>query len=329
MFPPKGCEAVARSTCSSHDDGLAWHAKTAMKVSEIPMGRQMIRDLEVRHCRALVAVHDSGGVSTAARVMGIAQSTVSETLLSLERLLGTPVTLRRGGREATLTTAGEALLPHARSLIAISEAALATCARQGQATIRLGTVESISSFLLPEPLSAFRQRWPQIDVQITIGLCEDLRRRVALGSLDAALTVESADGNSSELFSVELPMVVRPQHPLANVVVAARDLELRTFLLSDSEGVFNKLVRAWARSPVRPAKFESAGSVEGVKRGVLASEAIGVLPEYAVAKELSVGSLVALRCADPLLPVSLRLTTLTAPTPASPLASLLEDIARS
>src|SRR3982751_176580 len=105
----------------------------------------MTRDLEVRHCRALVAVHDGGGIGAAARALGVAQSTVSETLLSLERLMGAPVTLRRVGRETVLTPAAQAMLPHARSLIATSEAALAAGTQAERATIRLGTVESISS----------------------------------------------------------------------------------------------------------------------------------------------------------------------------------------
>src|SRR5678816_3898420 len=104
-----------------------------------------MNDLEVRHCRALLARHASGGVGAAARALGVAQSTVSETLLSLERLLGVPVTVRRTGREATLTAAAEALLPHAQSLVAASEAAVAA-ARSREAPLRLGTVESISSF---------------------------------------------------------------------------------------------------------------------------------------------------------------------------------------
>ena len=58
----------------------------------------MRRDFEVRQCRVLVAVKDGGSVSAAARLLGVAQSTVSETLLSLERLVGTPITVRRIGR---------------------------------------------------------------------------------------------------------------------------------------------------------------------------------------------------------------------------------------
>jgi len=287
----------------------------------------MARDLEVRHCRALVAVHDGGGIGAAARTLGVAQSTVSETLLSLERVLGAPVTLRRAGREAVLTVAAEALLPHARSLIALSEAALAAGAPPGRAAIRLGTVESISSFLLPGPLGAFRQHWPGVEVRITIGLCEDLRKRVADGELDAALTIERiADDGADDLASVDLRLVVAPHHALAASAVTGSDLAEATFLLSDSEGAFDKLVRAWAGSVGRSPRFESAGSIEGVKRGVLAGDAVGVLPDYAVADEVSAGSLVTLRATIPLPRVALRLTTSPPPPSGSPLAGLIEQV---
>src|SRR5450432_1115414 len=111
----------------------------------------MSKDIEVRHCRVLVAVKENGGVAAAARALGLAQSTVSETLLSLERVPGAPVTLRRPGREATLTAAAATLLPHAQVLISVSETARAVFSTNGGGTIRLGAVESISSFLLPGP----------------------------------------------------------------------------------------------------------------------------------------------------------------------------------
>jgi DNA-binding transcriptional LysR family regulator len=258
--------------------------------------------------------------------LGVAQSTVSETLLSLERLLGTPVTLRRAGREATLTAAAEAMIPHARSLIAVSEAALAV-AGQDRTPIRLGTVESISSFLLPGPLSAFRALWPRIDVRITVGLCQDLRKRVEKCELDAALTVESADKDGlNALAPVRLRLIASPSHPLADQVVAGRDLRKWTFLLSDSEGAFNDLMQYWLGSVGDLPRLESAGSIEGVKRGIRNSDAIGVLPDYAVAEELSAGSLVALRSEEPPPAISLRLTASTALQPGSPLEALAGQI---
>ena len=288
----------------------------------------MRRDFEVRQCRVLVAVKDGGSVSAAARLLGVAQSTVSETLLSLERLIGAPMTVRRVGREATLTAAAEAMLPYARSLIATAEAALAANASQSRATIQIGTVESVSSFLLPAPLHDFRSRWPHVDVRITIGLCEDLRRRVERAELDAALTIEGADqaAGREDLWPARLALVVAPDHSLAGAEVGRRDLASHAFLLADSEGAFNGLMKSWLGHSGSPPRLESAGSVDGVKRGLSTSDAIGVLPDYAVAEELAKGSLVAVTVTDPLPAISLRLSTRDMPPLGSPLESLIANV---
>src|ERR1700760_582435 len=98
----------------------------------------MTNDLELRHCRVLIAVADHGGVSAAARELGLAQSTISETLLSLERVVGATIMLRRPGKEAVLTVAAQTLLPHARALVAAGDAARAAVAAANRGIIRLG-----------------------------------------------------------------------------------------------------------------------------------------------------------------------------------------------
>jgi len=288
----------------------------------------MTKDLEVRHCRVLLAVKDAGGVGAAARTLGVAQSTVSETLLSLERVLGAPVTTRRAGHGATLTAAAEALIPHARVLVAASETALAAIAHQSQGAIRLGTVESISSFLLPAPLGAFRSRWPQVSVRVAIGLCEDLRARVRRGELDAALTIEGGEGgDASSLPRAALQFIVAPGHQLACRVVSRADLAGLTFLLADHDGAFNALLKSWLAAAGQPPSLESAGSIDGVKRGVMNSNVIGVLPDYAVADEVAARSLVALDLHEPAPRISLRLTTLETPLAGTPLDGLIRLLA--
>jgi len=96
----------------------------------------MVNDLEIRHCRVLVAVSEHGGVGSAARALGLAQSTVSEALSSLERTIGAPVVMRQRGRQSVLTSVAQALLPHARALISASEAALAAVSAGSVAVIR-------------------------------------------------------------------------------------------------------------------------------------------------------------------------------------------------
>lgn len=291
----------------------------------------MRKDLEVRHCRVLVAVSENGGVAAAARALGLAQSTVSETLLSLERVLGTPVTLRRPGKEATLTAAAATLLPHAEALIAVSETARAVFSTKG--CIRLGAVESISSFLLPGPLMAFRRRWPDIDVRITTGLCDDLRKRVRRFELDAALTIEGTEhaldsegGWGRTLSPAQLQLVASPRNSLARGTVGRADLGLQTFLFADPDGAFNGLLRAWFKDLAHRPRFESAGSIDGVKRGAQNSEAIGVLPNYVIAEELSSGSLIELKVREPLPAIALMLTMLEPPLKSSPIHNLTERI---
>jgi DNA-binding transcriptional LysR family regulator len=290
----------------------------------------MTSDLEVRHCRVLVAVNNHGGVGAAARALGLAQSTVSETLLSLERLLGTPVTLRRPGQEATLSAAAVALLPHAHALISASEAALAAVNSAHRNVIRLGAVESASTFLMPNALAAFRSRWPDTDVQITIGLCEDLRRRVHRRELAAAVTVEGSsavldqDGSASRVLSqTRLTLFVTLREALPGLEIGRRDLARRPLLLPDSDGAFYNLMLAWFAACNERPRFESAGSIEGVKMGVRGSGCIGLLPYYAIAKELARGEFLEVRARESLPTISLNLTTLDGLAEGSPLEDMI------
>ena len=294
----------------------------------------MSKDIEVRQCRVLVAVERTGGVAAAARDLGIAQSTVSETLASLERVVGTSLTLRRSGREAALTPAAIALMPHANALIAASEAASAALSGRSAGVIRLGTVESISSFLLPEPLRAFRQRWPRVDVQVSIGLCENMRQRIQRFELDAAITLEAIDPEQdrnrqmAQLLSfAELDLVVAPGHPLAKGVASRDVLQQHGILLGDSAGNFSDLLRKWLGDGSGAApEIRSAGSIEGVKRGVLGGDAVGVVASYAVREELNAGTLCQVTLKDPMPQIAMFLTTSHPPPWLLPLQNLFDEI---
>ena len=293
----------------------------------------MTSDLEIRHCRVLVAVSDHGSVSSAARELGLAQSTVSETLLSLERLIDAPVMLRRPGKEAALTPAAKLLLPHARALISASAAALASISTENRGVLRLGAVESVSSFLLPQALAAFRLLWPSVEVQITIGLCNDLHKHVRDGDLDAVLTLEGSDsarahdeGWTRTLSPTRLRLIVSPQTPPGAADAKRADLVHRIFSLPDPGGALPALLRAWFGPSNDQPRFESAGSIDGVKSMVHRSDAVGVLPSYAVTSELASGSLVELKVREALPAMALGLTTRRQPMDGSPLHDMIQQI---
>lgn len=291
----------------------------------------MNNDLEIRHCRVLVAVADHGSISAAARALGLAQSTISETLLSLERLVGVPLTVRRAGQEATLTAPAFAMLPHARTLVATAEAVVAMVSPGRSAAIRLGAVESASTFLLPQAMADFRRCWPQVDVQVTIGLCAQLRRRVREGELDLAITVEPPpaspgdDGTGSHVLSpAQVCLFTLP--PAVAAAQARGVLARRRFLLPDPDGSLHALMRDWFAPEGGRPRLESAGSIEGVKSGVRGGGHVGVLPRYAVARELDAGEFVELRPVQPLPAIALGLTTRRQPPDATPMHAMIRCI---
>lgn len=124
--------------------------------------------LEMRHLLALVAVVETGTFSSAAEQLGYTQSAVSQQVATLERIVGTPLFERPGGpRPVRLTTAGEILLTHARAVLArISSAAtdLRALASGEQGELRVGTLPSVGTKILPRLLGTFRAEWPGIQV---------------------------------------------------------------------------------------------------------------------------------------------------------------------
>jgi len=295
----------------------------------------MDHSLEIRHCRVLVALSEHGSVSAAARALGLAQSTVSEVLLSLERVIGAPVTLRRRGQHSTLSVKATTLLPNARALISASEAALASV-NPTTRVMRLGSVESASTYLLPQALAAFRRQWPSIELKISIGVCNDLRRKVQSGELDAAITLENSTEGAADpcnysrvLAPTQLCLFVARGMTLIKHSLSHEKLARYPLLLPDPDGAFNTLLRNWFASNVDRPRIESAGSIDGVKIGVRNSDYVGVLPNYAIAKELKSGEFVRLRVRQPLPSIALGLTTRHTPVAASPLHDMIQYIERA
>ena len=124
--------------------------------------------LEMRHLLALMAVVETGTFSKAAEQLGYTQSAVSQQVATLERMVSTPLFERPGGpRPVRLTAAGEMLLTHARAVLArVSSAAtdLRALASGEQGELRVGTLPSVGTKILPRLLGTFRAEWPGIQI---------------------------------------------------------------------------------------------------------------------------------------------------------------------
>jgi DNA-binding transcriptional LysR family regulator len=145
--------------------------------------------LEMRHLLALVAVVETGTFSAAAEQLGYTQSAVSQQVAILERIVGAPLFERPGGRRPVrLTAAGEMLMTHARAVIARVNAAAAdlrALAAGEQGELRVGTLPSVGTKVLPRLLGTFRADWPGIQIVLRESReSADLINAVETGNID-------------------------------------------------------------------------------------------------------------------------------------------------
>jgi DNA-binding transcriptional LysR family regulator len=189
--------------------------------------------LELRHLLALVAVAETGTFSGAAEQLGYTQSAVSQQIGTLERIVGTPLFERPGGRRRVrLTTAGEMLLSHSRAVLArISSAAadLRALASGEQGKLRVGTLPSIGTKVLPRLVGNFRAEWPGIEIVLRESReSADLIRAVEAGDVDVTFIEIGQDETE--------PLEVRPllDDPMVFVApAAAPEAEHRVVSIAD------------------------------------------------------------------------------------------------
>jgi len=134
--------------------------------------------------RTFLAVERAGGFTAAGRILGLRQSTVSGHITRLERATGREL-FRRDTRNLALTADGAAMVGFARAILdaqAHAERYFSDSRLTG--LIRLGASDDVMGRELPDVLLEFQRSHPGVDLELTVGLSENLKTRMAAGELD-------------------------------------------------------------------------------------------------------------------------------------------------
>lgn len=118
--------------------------------------------------RLFAAIADLGGITAAARKLGLTKSLVSRELASLEERLGTRL-VQRTTRKVSLTDTGELLATYARRVVEEmdnAEAAIEATRETPRGMLKVSVPFSILRFVLVPRLAEFRARYPEIRLSI-------------------------------------------------------------------------------------------------------------------------------------------------------------------
>lgn len=249
--------------------------------------------MELHQLRYFVTVVREGTFTRAAERLYITQPSLSEQIRKLETELGSPL-FQRLGRRLALTSAGDALLPHAEKVVLeVEEARSRVQEVRGLRLGRLsvGVLPSAGARLLPKFLAEFRVQHPGVEVVLREeDSSADLEQMVHDGVLDLAivhLPARRPDLDAVLLVRDPLVMVVPPEHPLGDrrSVLLAELAEERFVAMRPGHGLRHLLQRMCRQAGFEPrVVFETAqlGSLVGL---VLAGMGVTVLPRMATAPE--------------------------------------------
>jgi DNA-binding transcriptional LysR family regulator len=140
--------------------------------------------LDPEQLRTFLAVERAGGFTAAGRVLGLRQSTVSGHIARLEQAVGREL-FRRDTRNLALTADGAAMVGFARSILdAQAQADRYFSESRLTGFIRLGASDDLVTRDLPDVLVEFQRSYPAVDLELVVGLSENLKVRMAAGELD-------------------------------------------------------------------------------------------------------------------------------------------------
>lgn len=233
---------------------------------------------------ALVAQY--GTFTTAARHAHVTQPALTASIQRLEGQLGAKL-LDRGRGGASLTAAGEALLPRARAaLAAVEEGKRAVAEVMGLTAgiVRLGAGATVCTYYLPRILARFRAKHSGVRIHLREANQDDLVDAVETGDLDLTILARVAGELprglarekwiADELVLVAAPGLAEPE--AAPIVTLARGTTTR--MLTDRY------------FPERAIAME-LGSIAAVKANTRAGVGVALLSRHAVERDIATNHL--------------------------------------
>lgn len=255
--------------------------------------------LNFNHFYYFYEVARHGSFTAAARDLMVSQSSLSIQIKQLEESLGGALFDRHKGG-VDLTEAGTAAFQVAERVfpdIDQLRSSLRESERQIKERVSIGTVNSIGIYVLPQVLTAFKERFP--DIQIKIGFKEGESAVDALysGKVDFAIVPwkrKYPDLTGVELTRNKMFLVGPPNHPLATgKAVSPRELERFPFVGYEPGMYVRSMIDAMFKRMSLSVEYsiESANSAT-IKHMVIAGMGLGMLPDIAVGAEIRRGQLV-------------------------------------
>jgi len=261
--------------------------------------------------RILKAIAAEGSFKRAADTLYVSQPAVSLQVQNLEKQLNVPL-FDRGGRKAQLTEAGHLLLSYGEKIITLCQEtcrAIEDLQNLQGGTLIIGASQTTGTYLLPRMIGIFRQKYPEVSVQLQVHSTRRTSWSVANGQVDLAIIGGEVPAELQETLRIipyaddELALVLPIFHPLSKVeMIQKEDLYRLKFITLDSQSTIRKVIdKVLTRCEIDTKRLKvemELNSIEAIKNAVQSGLGAAFVSVTAIEKELQMGVIHATRIKD-------------------------------
>lgn len=241
--------------------------------------------MELRQLKIFCAVAEFGSFTAAAEKIHTVQSNVTMRVKELESELGQQLFVRKKSG-VVLTSAGQTFLGYARRILQLTDesrnALLDTARPSGQ--LRLGSMETTAAIRLPNVLTKYREKFPDVQLSLLTGTTAELMKAVENHKLDGAF-IGGFQQNSmliqDEVFQEELVLVSCRDH--SSLSDLTRAMPRLTVLVFRTGCFYRSTLEHWFyQAGLVPNQVMEMGTLDGILSCVAAGMGVTLLPRAVV-----------------------------------------------
>jgi DNA-binding transcriptional LysR family regulator len=259
----------------------------------------MIENFRVRVFRS---VAEEGSFRKASDSLNLSQPAVSQHIHALEEELGLRL-VDRSSIHISLTAPGRILLEYAQKAALLDqqiEVEFAALRGETGGELRLGASTTVAQYVLPRMLGAFLRDNPKVQLRVKSGNTEEVVEWLTGAEIDLGLIEGPAMSKQvqTENFLEDTMILIAPKdHPWStDRLISIHDLVKAPLLVRERGSGSRRVVEsALKNSGLRMKELKVAmelDSTEAIVSGVEAGLGVGIVSQWAVGKELHLGTVV-------------------------------------
>ncbi|MED0998960.1 LysR family transcriptional regulator [Bacillus mobilis] len=233
--------------------------------------------MDIKDLTVFYEVAKESNISHAAKNLNYVQSSVTMRMKQLENELGVPL-FYRNGKGVTLTSNGGILLTYAKQIIHLMDQSIKAVQSNGtdpKGTLKIGCTESTTAVRLPSILTAYYEKYPEVELILETNTSEQLIRLVLERKLDGAFIAGSTQHTElhTNVFREE-ELVLISKKPLSSIKDIG-DMNLLAF----SQGCYyrNLLEDLLQEEDISPKRVLEFGTIEAILACVKSNMGVAIM----------------------------------------------------